>query len=140
MISCQPSPRCTDRTDVYINIGFYTLKNGIETDTLLTRPVIYGIGREDSVLTSGISSLDKIGLPPAPGQTSCLFVLNYGGQSDTLSFSYTPDLQFLSFECGFIEFYTDMEFTTTNHLIDSSAVTQPLVSNNDEENIRLYIF
>ena len=101
--------------------------------------MIYGIGREDSVLTAGISSLSSVNLPPLPGVTSCAFAFDYGGLSDTLFFNYTPELELKSIECGFIEIYRNLEVNTTHNIIDSITIIQPLVTDLDEENIRIYI-
>lgn len=140
-VACESTSRCKDRTEVQINVGFYTLIDTTETDTILSNPVIYGVGREDSVLTAGISSVKAVGLPPVPGAEGCTYIFEYGGTADTLKFTYSPELQFLSFECGFIEVYRNLTLETTHNIIDSSTVVETNVSNDEEqENVRIYIF
>lgn len=137
---CQYAPKCLEPYDVFLHARFVTLAGAQEKDTLLLNADIYGTGREDSLITAGKESFSKIDFPPDPNRDSCSFVFRYNGLSDTLVFSYERSVRLLSYECGFIQEYKNLKVEHTMHLIDSVAVVDTLVSNKDDENIKIYLF
>lgn len=137
---CQLSPKCTVSTEVYCHTRFVTLVNEQDKDTLLTDTDIYGLAREDSLLTAGKQTVNKIDLPMEPDRDSCSYVIRYNGTTDTLLFSYKRSVRLLSFECGFIQEYTLSQVSATNHQIDSVAIVDSLVTNIDHENLKIYLF
>ena len=137
---CQHAPKCLEPYDVYLHARFVTLAGTQEKDTLLMNADIYGIDREDSLITAGKESFSKIDFPPDPDRDYCSFVFRYNGLSDTLVFSYLRSVRLLSYECGFIQEYENLGVEYTMHQIDSIAVVDTLVSNKDDENIKIYLF
>ena len=140
MAGCQYAPKCLEPYDVSLHARFVTLAGTQEKDTLLKNADIYGVGREDSLLTSGKESFTKIDFPLDPNHDSCRFVFHYDSLSDTLLFSYIRSTRLLSYECGFIMEYKDLKVDYTLTQIDSVAVVDSLVTNTDDENIKIYLF
>ena len=137
-VSCNQSPRCLEETDVFLHARFLTLDEGQDRDTMLTDSRFYGLGREDSLLADG--AVHKINLPMNAHHDSCAFVIATGVQKDTLTFRYSRSTRLLSFECGFIAEFSDLRVAATGHFIDSVAVVSDLVTNTDDENVKIYIF
>jgi len=137
---CQMSSKCTESITVNLHASFVTLVNSTDRDTTLSGLEIYGVGREDSILTTGKTSVRNIDLPLAPDRDSCSYVFLYNSIADTLCFSYIRTVRLLSFECGFIQEYHDLKVTTTFHHLDSVAVINSLVTNTDDENLKIYLF
>ncbi len=135
--ACSSSPRCVEDTDVYLNAGIYTVREGKEEDAFLQDVKVYGLGREDSVLVKG--SVSRLHLPLDARQDSCAWVLQGDTWRDTLFFRYRRTTRLLSFECGFIAEFKDLHAESTYHHLDSLAVKAPVVTNTHEENLRLYI-
>jgi len=137
---CQYAPKCLEPYNVLLHARFVTQDGSREKDTLLVNADIYGIGREDTLLTSGKESFSKIDFPMDPNRDSCRFAFRYNGLTDTLLFLYDRSVRLLSYECGFIMEYGNLQVEYTMHQIDSVAVTDSLVSNTDDENIKIYLF
>ncbi len=138
LAACNPSPRCLENTDVYLHARFLTLDNGKDKDTTLQNVRMWGIGREDSLIVDG--SAWKISLPLDAHYDSCAFVIANDTLQDTVSFHYTRSTRLLSFECGFIAEFNDLKIQITRHFLDSAAVVNPLVTNTDDENVKIYLF
>jgi len=137
---CQYAPKCLEPYDVTLHARFVTLAGTQEKDTLLQNADIYGIGREDSLITAGKESFSKIDFPPDPNRNHCSFIFRYNGLYDTLVFSYLRSVRLLSYECGYIQEYRNLKVEYTMHQIDSIAVVDTLISNKDDENIKIYLF
>lgn len=72
------------------------------------------------------------------------FYINYKwkdapkGLSDTITFRYTSIPYFASEECGAMYRYTIESVGSTNYLIDSVSVVEPLVTNMELTNVKIY--
>ena len=114
----------------------------IAVDSLEVR----GLGAPaDSVLLSPGRGASKIYMPFRADYESVSWVfsihtreLNYPELYDTITFEYTTIPYFASADCGALYIYRVDRFTTTTHLIDSVAITDPLFTNVDREQIRIY--
>jgi hypothetical protein len=135
---CNPSPRCLENTDVLLYGRFVTLNGEHDKDTVLQGTMIYGVGREDSLLYNG--AVGKFILPLDAHRDSCAFVVAGPSLKDTLTFHYRRTTRLLSFECGFIAEFNDLRAVHTHHMIDSTAVINALVTNTNDENIKIYLF
>ena len=138
LTACTPSPRCLEETDVSMHARFLTLDNGKDKDTTLQNVRMWGIGREDSLLVEG--NAGKIALPMDARYDSCAFVIASDTLQDTLRFHYVRSTRLLSFECGFIAEFNDLKIQITRHFLDSAAVVNSLVTNTDDENVKIYLF
>ncbi len=139
---CQYAPKCLEPYDVSLHVRFVTMEGLQEKDTLLDSADVWGIGHEDSILTSGKSSFSMINLPLDPNRDSCRFVFRYHNLSDTLLFSYNRKMRLLSYECGYIMEYIILQAEYTHNQIDSIAITDSLVTNTTDknaENIKIYL-
>jgi len=136
--ACNPSKRCLEETDVFMHVRFVTTDEGEDRDTTLQEAQIYGVGREDSLLAYG--SIHKIDLPLNAHYDSTAFVIVSDTLKDTLTCRYTRTTRLLSFECGFIAEFHDLQLQITHHFLDSVTVINPLVTNTDDENVKIYLF
>ena len=139
---CQYAPKCLEPYDVLLHVRFVTMEGLQEKDTLLDSADIWGIGHEDSILTSGKTSFSTINFPLDPNRDSCRFVFRYHNLSDTLLFSYHRKVRLLSYECGFIMEYIILKAGYTRYQIDSIAISDSLVTNTTDknaENIKIYL-
>jgi len=91
--------------------------------------------KSDSVGVYPQASTFTISLSPASDTCRWLFradttgVLPRDYTFDTLTFIYTPNLQFLSNACGFTDFYTIDTVLTSHTNIDSLHITDKSVTN-----------
>lgn len=142
-VSCNTSG-CTDNQNSLPYAGFYSAENeqAISVNTL----DIYGIGAPgDSMLYSSGETLSNIYLPFRSSNESTSYVFHYTQEgledeanNDTLTFHYTSAPYFASEECGAMLRYNITRFAYTRHLIDSIAITDSLITNVDNERIKIY--
>ena len=90
------------------------------------------------MLYDTVDRVSALSLPLSQTQDQCLFALKTDIGSDTLRFSYTRDLDFISKECGFSMRCTIYKFEFTTHMIDSAQIINPYVPATETENIRLF--
>ncbi len=129
---------CEESTDVNFRIGFYTIDNGRERDSVVNNLTIYGIGREDSLLYNQAIA-QKITLPLSLVADTSQFVIQINESEDLCIVEYTRFVRLVSHDCGFINEFDihDIEYTKVN--IDSAAIVQSKVTNFEEVHIKIYL-
>lgn len=135
---------CTDLQSSIPLAGFYSSasQQAISVNNL----EIYGVGAPgDSILYSGGTALREVYLPLRSDFASTSFCFHYTQEgldddalNDTITFHYTSEPYFASEECGAMYRYTITRLSYTQHLIDSVAVTDSLVTNTDIERLKIY--
>lgn len=106
----------------------------------------HGVGApNDSVLSPATSAANRIYLPmrsTASRVRWCLHYLQEGintiALNDTISFYYRSIPYFASEECGAMYEYVIQECYYTTHLIDSVAVLDSVITNQDIEKIKIF--
>jgi len=92
---------CEEPTDVNLKIGFYTIKNNRETDSVVNNLTIYGIGREDSLIYNQAIA-KKIILPLNQLSDTSIFSIRINDNEDICAFYYSRTVRLISHDCGFI--------------------------------------
>jgi hypothetical protein len=136
-ISCNQN-LCEEPTDVNFILGFYTMDDGIERDSVLNNLTIYGVGREDSLLYNQASAR-KITLPLSLLSDTSRFVFRINESSDVCVISYTRFVRLISHDCGFITEFDIHDFEHTGINIDSVAIIHPKVTNFEEEHVKIFL-
>ena len=129
---------CEEDTDVYLNAGFYTMSSGFQRDSIVQDLTLYGAGRSDSLIYDQ-STRQKIYLPLSKHSDTSRFILQIAGIQDELTLISTRKLKLISHECGFITEYDIQEIQSTTINIDSAIVVQHIVTNFDEEHIKIFL-
>jgi hypothetical protein len=135
--SCDEELECKESTIPNSKIGFYTVADNKVANAVLSDVSVYGLPR-DSMLYDTVDKVSAIVLPLSQTGDNCMFVMKIGTGYDTLRFSYTRDLDFVSDECGFSMRCIIYKFEFTTHMIDSAQIIYPYVHTTETENIRLF--
>lgn len=125
--------------------GFYSSRTGsaISVDSM----VITGIGApEDSaILRLAAGRASQVYLPMRPSADQVAWMIEYKQialdtylLNDTIRIGYQPIAYFASQECGAMYAYRIRSLSTTHHVIDSVTVIDSLVTNIDQESIKIY--
>ena len=137
LVSCNLN-LCEESTDVNFILGFYTVDEEIERDSVVYDLTIYGVGREDSLLYDH-GAARKITLPLDMTSDTSRFVINIGGIQDVCTITCTRFVRLLSHDCGFITEFEILDFNHTTVNIDSVAIIQPKVTNFEEEHVKIFL-
>ena len=123
--------------------GFYddSAHNEITVDSIS----VGGVGAPGDSLLLNNSAASSVYLPFRANRASTSFFIHYNQEAisdarlnDTLTFTYDSSPYFASEECGAMFRYTIKDCIYTNHLIESVEITDPLITNQDIERIRIY--
>lgn len=140
LASCS-SDGCLENRSSLPLAGFYSSKDeAISLDSL----EISGIGALDpEPLISAGERISTVYLPMRSTETTTAWQFAYrykylDGLCDTISFTYSSDPYFASYDCGVVYKYHIEEMHHTFHLIDSVIITDSLVTNTDIQRIKIY--
>lgn len=140
LVSCENYKNCNSPTDASLGISFASYRQGLAADTSLPALVLYGLGRQDSLLSDGAPAR-QIFVPLDPATDSSRFYIqpdSSASAADTLTVLYRPDRHFVSAGCGFTYFYAIDSIRYTRHLIDSAALLASHVNTSHATQITLY--
>ena len=79
-------------------------------------------------------------LPLSATRGSVDWVIDYnveGIEPDTLTIAYTPQLQFVSRDCGAMYFFRINSVNYTRHVIDDVVITDSLITNVDRVTLKI---
>lgn len=124
--------------------GFYS--SGNEQGISLSTVEVYGIGAPgDSVLYPAGRTLSEIYMPFRSTSEQTAYCFHYTQESldddalnDTITFGYTSTPYFASEECGAMLTYRIRSMSHTNHLIDSVAIVDSLITNSNLQRIKIF--
>ena len=131
---------CNTSTRTAIQLKFYSrITDSIPRDTVIAVDIeaIYGIGREETVLYEGAST-QSVTLPLPLEGDSCRFVMEFPGESDTLTLVFDRQLRYISRGCGFVTWFDITDASVTGNAVRSMNIIEPSVTTSNEENIKLY--
>jgi hypothetical protein len=133
--SCTPGA-CFDEMNAFMKASLYRESTGIITppDSLS----LWGAGRDTSKIYDAIKSLKQASFPLDDSSVKCKFTMKINGVYDTITVWYSTYPHLISKECGYI-FYHDLDsIHTSNHKIVKLSITKNSITNQSEENIRIY--
>lgn len=130
---------CFEPKNIYLNAGAYKADTVIR-DTALPNLIL---GPVDSARFLDFDANSrKFLLFLSPLSDSCRYYLqpdSGASLKDTLTFSYTRRLEFLSNACGYTYFFNLQQVRHTRHLIDSVRINNFDITNNaSTEHLRVY--
>lgn len=140
LVSCENYKNCNSPTEVSLGLAFGSYRGGITADSSLPALVLYGMGREDSLLYQGVSA-QQVSLPLNPYMDSTRFVIQPDSSvavQDTLTVIYQPNRHFVSAGCGFTYFFALDSIRYTRHLIDSVALLATPVNTSHATQLIVY--
>lgn len=128
---------CYEPTIVSVSIGTYRMIDGVEADTSLVDPRFYCLDTPLQFVPNANNSFSAI-LSPFSDNTRWVLVPDNEDSLpgtpvelyDTLTFSHTKKLTFLSNACGYVYYYTLDNITTTYNSLDSIVLVNSSVDNN----------
>lgn len=139
--------QCFDNRNSLPLAGFYS-SEAVPQAISLDSVSIYGVGVPgDSVLHDSVRGLSQTYLPFLIGEglKTTRYVIRYlqqplgrYGVTDTITFSYNSQPEFVSSACGVVYYFEDVDITTTHMLIDSVTCPKGIITNEAIENIRIY--
>ncbi|MDE6242901.1 MAG: hypothetical protein K2M14_02700 [Muribaculaceae bacterium] len=107
---------------------------------MLSGLTVYGDGAPgDSLLLEDAQNVDELYLPFRITEGNTTFVLDFGGSSDEITFTYEPQPRFASSECGVVYDYKISNITHTSELIDSVTCPGGVITNAPGVNIHIYL-
>lgn len=141
-VSCNTAG-CYDNQSSIPLAGFYddSAHNEITVDSIS----VGGVDAPGDSLLLNNSAASSVYLPFRANRASTSFFIHYNQEAisdarlnDTLTFTYDSSPYFASEECGAMFRYTIKDCIYTTHLIESVEITDPLITNQDIERIRIY--
>lgn len=137
LYSCT-SESCVEETESYLKAYFYNnAEKKLKAPDSLT---VYGLNMEsDSTLYVKALNVQPALLPLDASDTSCIFIIQINGITDTVEFSYNNYPHLISKECGYTFYYDlDTHRICTKNKIDSIYISQRKITTFNGENIRIF--
>jgi hypothetical protein len=135
MVSCSPEA-CLENTESYLNASLYSYSKKIITapDSL----TIFGSGRDTNFIYRRSRNITVARFPLDNIAGSSTFVIIFNNIADTITFRHTSYPHLISRECGYTWFHDAQPPEWTTNAIDSVWFRFGLVTNDEEENIRIF--
>ncbi len=130
LANCEETIKCTENTEISVNIDFKTLSSGIKKDTLINNLTVIG---KDTLYFN--SNLNSISLALSQSSDTSEFKFAVDTVMDTISFYSKREHFLISFECGFATRFILEKVISQDILIDSISIINPNVDRSDETNI-----
>lgn len=130
------SEACLEQTESYLKASLYSYstKRILAPDSLTVR----GPGMDTTFIYNKSRKISLMKLPLRADSETTTFVVTINDISDTVAIRHTSYPHLISRECGYT-WYHDIEPPSwSNNAIDSVWLRFDVVTNNDEENIRIY--
>ncbi len=135
---------CLDNGSSLPLAGFFAPDGQIiQLDSL----AIGGVGApNDSLLITPGTKVSEVYLPLRSTASSTSYVIHYAYReldadiyNDTITLDYTSIPYFVSEECGAMYYYHIDRMGYTTHLIESIELTDSLITNVDQQRIKIYM-
>jgi hypothetical protein len=122
-----------------VQASLYSALYTTDEDTSLSDASVIGVELTDSVYAN--ETIQDLFLPLSFTSDTTIYVIYNNTLRDTVWFSHTKELYFISGECGFsFNFHLDSVWTT-HIFIDSVAIYYDEINYNESvENVKIYIF
>lgn len=129
---------CVDNSSSLPLAHFYQGGKKVTVSNLSVR----GIGAPGDSILVDKQSVSEVYLPLRPGANMCQFEFNYnteGATADTITLHYSATPMFANMDCGAMYGFTISEHQFTHHAIDSVALVNPEVTNNNAVTLRIFM-
>ena len=136
--SCDDKP-CYEEMNTYFKIGFYQVKNGNVSDSILDSLKIYA-DQSNFVLAKKKARFIYPELSPHSDTTLFFLNVNNNVGDDYIRIGYNRKYHLVSHDCGFLTFFDNikiLEHSTT--FIDSVVVENSSVNDVNQEQIKIYL-
>ncbi|NJB37543.1 DUF6452 family protein [Croceivirga sp. JEA036] len=146
--SCEKDDICVAGDTPVLMLGFFNYE---DPDTEKSVPNLRSVETELNVVVNTVGAKTSDSLPLRIETNNSTFVLtnNYSqatdgtvsGNSDTITFNYTVQEEFLSRACGFIANYNELSYTLSNdsaNWIDSVAVVETTVKRDTLIHVKIF--
>lgn len=139
MSSCENYTSCSGTTGTSLGIGFFQVRDSVESDTIPPAMTVLGIGQTGSFYYKS-GGRPAIRLPLNQNADSTVFYIQPDSLSkgDTLVVLYERKLHFVSAGCGFATYFTLDTIRYTRHSIDSLAIPVKTITTTDANNVKIY--
>jgi len=136
--SCN-SKGCYDNMEVQVHCNFYRSsdKVAISVDSVS----VWGVGSDSLICSNETLSQLALDLDPKKEETQYVIQAKQNGYTfnDTLSLFHKNQPWFQSMECGCMVFSTLDSCKTKGSIIQSTAIVNPKINNNQTENVNLFL-
>ena len=140
LTGCRPDTICRQDTDVAMGVSVRWLQKDSAGTTAEQNTFdsirVQGIGN-DSVLYNNGKNLSALRLPMRPDTCVTAFALLWHGTKDTLFIRHDNTRHFVSQACGCMVYHTIDTVWHSGSAIDSIALINSTIENNEQENIQL---
>lgn len=140
LTGCRPDTICRQDTDVAMGVSVRWLQTDSEGTTAEQNTFdsirVQGIGN-DSVLYNNGRNLSALRLPLRADTCVTAFALLWHGTKDTLFIRHDNTRHFVSQACGCMVYHTIDTVWHSGSAIDSIALINSTIENNEQENIQL---
>ena len=139
--SCIPDETCRKDADIYMGVtcqwndettADHELKH--EWDTVFVR----GLGK-DSVIYDNAKSVKMLTLPLRADTDITAFYMRWHQIEDTLFVRHENELTYISMACGCFIYHTIDSVWSQHHFIDSVAIYETAVQDDETGHLRLYL-
>jgi hypothetical protein len=140
--SCEKTkPACAVPLQALVKVNFYQVDtNGLEYGVLLPNAYI-GAAGNDSLYAKGVANMGGVALPLEPGTGEVRFFIRTDSTAvtDTVRFTYTQELKFISNACGYTYFFNLNAAGAAGTAIDSVKIVKADVNNtSNDQNVKIY--
>ena len=137
-IRCDQASICLSNQHA-VQVSLYSARSSIDSDTSLTSASVIGVEMLDSVYNN--TTIQELFLPLSFTSDTTVFMIQTNTLRDTVWFSHTKELYYISRECGFSFTFKLDSVWTTHTFIDSVAIYYDEIKYNESvENVKIYIF
>jgi hypothetical protein len=137
--SCTQDQICLSNQHA-VQTGFYSGRSSVDKDTVLQNSSVYGINpQRDSIYAE--ETFQTMFLPLSFNHDTTVFVIDNNSLKDTLWFSHSKEMAYISRECGFTFNFTIDSVWFTRVFVDSVAIDVNAVNYSENfENVKIYIY
>ena len=146
LFSCNTDKICNEDRTAYLKIGLYSrriVNNAVVLkDTSFLGLAFHAINGVDVTWIDTISSVKMIKLPLSQLADSSILAIKLGYKNGTFNnytIKYKRSQVFINYECGFRTDFSIDTLLTDNPYVDSLYINSRVVTNVDEEHIKIYI-
>lgn len=136
-LSCN-NENCMGNSNAIPLAAFYQGDNAVSLKGL----TVYGIGAPNDSCIISDTTASQVYMPLRIDTGSCKYVFEYntdGLDNDTIALEYESLPYFESHECGAMYNFKITSFDYTNNAIDSVAIPNPRITNDDVVTIKIYM-
>lgn len=123
-----------------VQTGFYSGRSAVDKDTVLQNSSVFGVHpQRDSIYAE--ETFRSMFLPLSFNHDTTVYVIDNNSLKDTLWFSHSKEMAYISRECGFTFNFTLDSVWFTRVFIDSVAIDVKEVNYGENfENVKIYIY